>query len=611
MSKYAFIVYHREYEQFLERLREIGAVHIKETTPVGDLSGSQEIPAERKRLQIQLRALKKRRDDAATKDKNRKQTAMPAQSITKAEGATLLNDIEQLSEQLMKQQSLKQSLEKDIASLEVWGEFEYANIERLRHAGYEVMFFACPESAFETAWEERSQVIRINQVQSTVYFITIIPQNTSLELNAERIRLPAVGLNELRERLQTEETLTCELNRKLTDIATQDYLSLEQYDKLLLNEYELEQVHLHTGKEADDKLRLLEGWIPTSLEKEMEQTLATGGYYFRKLKVTAEDDIPIQFRNGAFSRLFEPISRLYMLPKYSELDMTPFLAPFFMVFFGLCLGDSGYGLLLLIAATFAKLFMSGKLSPSMKPVLSLVQVLGTSTFFCGLLTGTFFGANLYNWGIPALDMLKEKVLMDNNKMFMLALLLGVVQILFGMCLQVVNRMIQFGFVYGLSKTGWIILLLSMGVAWLFPDVMPMFGTVHLMVIGIAAVLILLLNSPGKNIFLNIGLGLWDAYNMTTGLLGDILSYVRLFALGLSGGILAGVFNSLATGMRPDNAVLGPIVMVLIFVIGHALNIFMNVLGAIVHPMRLTFVEFFKNSGYTGGGKAYQPFKWNY
>ena len=96
--------------------------------------------------------------------------------------------------------------------------------------------------------------------------------------------------------------------------------------------------------------------------------------------------------------------------------------------------------------------------------------------------------------------------------------------------------------------------------------------------------------------------------MATGLLGDVLSYVRLFALGLSGGILAGVFNSLAVGMSPDHVVFGPVVMVLIFVIGHAINIFMNVLGALVHPMRLTFVEFFKNSGYEGGGLEYKPFK---
>ena len=127
-------------------------------------------------------------------------------------------------------------------------------------------------------------------------------------------------------------------------------------------------------------------------------------------------------------------------------------------------------------------------------------------------------------------------------------------------------------------------------------------------LAIGGLMAYLYNSPDKNIFVNIGLGLWDSYNMATGLLGDILSYVRLFALGLSGGILASVFNSLAVGMSPDNVIAGLIVMVLIFVIGHAINIFMNVLGAMVHPMRLTFVEFFKNAGYEGGGKEYNPFK---
>ena len=172
----------------------------------------------------------------------------------------------------------------------------------------------------------------------------------------------------------------------------------------------------------------------------------------------------------------------------------------------------------------------------------------------------------------------------------------------------VCQTIQFGLKYALSTIGWIIVLVSTALAFLLGDTMPMGGTVHLVILGLAGVLIFLLNSPGKNIFLNIGLGLWDSYNMATGLLGDILSYVRLFALGLSGGILASVFNSLAAGMSPDNAIAGPIVMVLIFLIGHSINMFMNILGAMVHPMRLTFVEFFKNSGYEGGGKEYKPFK---
>ena len=199
-------------------------------------------------------------------------------------------------------------------------------------------------------------------------------------------------------------------------------------------------------------------------------------------------------------------------------------------------------------------------------------------------------------------------MLDNQQMFNLSLILGAIQIIFGMTLKAVNQAIQFGFKYAISTIGWLLVLVSTAVAFAAPSVMAMGDTLHLAILAVGGLMVYLFNSPGKNIFLNIGLGLWDTYNMATGLLGDILSYVRLFALGLSGGILAGVFNSLAVGMSPDNVIAGPIVMVLIFVIGHSINIFMNVLGAMVHPMRLTFVEFFKNSGYDGGGKEYKPFK---
>ena len=269
--------------------------------------------------------------------------------------------------------------------------------------------------------------------------------------------------------------------------------------------------------------------------------------------------------------------------------------------------SSGYGLFLFICATLYRV-LKKNISPSTKSILSLIQVLATSTFFCGLLTGTFFGANIYDLDWPWVKKMESALRLDNNQMFQLSLLCGVVQILFGMVLKAVNQTIQFGFKYALATIGWIILLVSTGLSAVLPEVLPMGGTIHLIILGVAAIGIFLFNSPGKNIFLNIGLGFWDSYNMITGLLGDILSYVRLFALGLSGGILAGVFNSLAKGMIPDNAMLGPIVIVLIFLIGHAINKFMNVLGAIGYSMRFTFVEFFKNAVYEGGGKEYKPFK---
>jgi len=260
-------------------------------------------------------------------------------------------------------------------------------------------------------------------------------------------------------------------------------------------------------------------------------------------------------------------------------------------------------------ATVVKIIKKTSLGKNLKDILTLAQVLGASAFFCGLLTGGFFGFNIYEINIPFVAMLKEKIFLDNNKMFVLSLVLGVVQIMFGLLLKIFNRKRQFGFKYALSTIGWFVLLLSIGIAVLLPTYFPLFGTAHTIVALTAGILIFFFNSPGKNPLFNFGLGLWDTYNMATGLLGDVLSYVRLFALGLSGGILASVFNSLAVGISPDNnVVIGAIVTVLIFVVGHGITIFMNTLGAIVHPMRLTFVEFYKNAEFTGGGKKYNPFK---
>jgi V/A-type H+-transporting ATPase subunit I len=278
-----------------------------------------------------------------------------------------------------------------------------------------------------------------------------------------------------------------------------------------------------------------------------------------------------------------------------------------MIFFGLSLGDIGYGTFLLVGTTLAMIFMK-KAGKSMRGMLRLGQILGASTMVCGLLTGGFFGFNIYETHIPFFQNMKDQVYFDNQQMFVLSLILGVIQILFGMCLKIFNRIRQFGIMHALSTIGWVVLLLSFIVTYLFPAVIPMGGTVHLAILAPAALLIFFFNAPGKNPLMNVGLGLWDTYNMVTGLLGDVLSYVRLFALGLSGGILASVFNSLALGLKPDNVVAGPLVFLIIFLFGHAMNIFMNVLGAVVHPMRLTFVEFYKNAEFTGGGKRYEPFK---
>ena len=578
MKKLTFLVYHKEYEAFLNGVRELGVVHVAEKQQgVADNAELQDSIRLSSRLQATLKMLHGLGEAKET---------TPASA---ARGLEVLDEVDVLQSEKTKLQQQLQNYQKEKAALEPWGDFEPESLNLLHDAGFAVNFYCCSEGSYDEAWEEIYNAMIINCVSSRIYFITVTKNEVEVDLDDE-----------------TEQALA-DNDQKLAVLAEKEQPSLQAALKEVNTEIEFSQVILNTEATAGEKLMLLQGWAPASKEKEIAAWLDEQHIYYEITNPTPEDNVPIQLSNKGFFAWFEPICKLYMLPKYSELDLTPFFAPFFMVFFGLCLGDSGYGLFLFLAATLYRMFAKN-ISATMKPILSLIQILAASTFFCGMLTGTFFGVSLYDINIPFLQYMKDHLFMDNNAMFQLSLILGVIQILFGMILKAVNQAIQFGFKYAVATIGWIVLLISCGVGFMLPEVMPLGGTVHLCILGVAAVMIFLFNSPGKNVFMNIGLGLWDSYNMATGLLGDVLSYVRLFALGLSGGILAGVFNSLAVGMSPDNVIVGPIVMVLIFVIGHAINMFMNVLGAMVHPMRLTFVEFFKNSGYEGGGKEYKPFK---
>lgn len=596
MKKYTFLVYYKDYDRFLEEVRSLGVVHIQEK-----MQGTPENAGLQESLRLSNRL-------AAAQKVLRQINVKPKEG--KGDAARGLEVLEEVEARLNEKTSLTQQLQgyaKETAAQEVWGDFNPADIRRLRDAGYRVTFYVCPESAFDEAWETEYNAVKIHTLNSKVYFITITPLGLPPALDVETVKLPAYSLSELSALSDKAKAGIEAIDKQLAAAAENDMPALQAAQERVGSEIEWSKVKLNTESAVDDKLMLLQGWAPAAKTQEISDFLRREDVYFEATDPQPGDDVPIELNNKGFFKLFEPIMRLYMLPKYNELDLTPFFAPFFMVFFGLSLGDSGYGLFMVLGVTIYRM-VAKHISPSMKPILTLVQILGTTTFFCGLLTGTFFGFNLYGNGIPFFEKMRDLIYLDNQWMFNLALILGAVQIIFGMILKAVNRHIQFGFVYSLSTIGWIVLLVSVAVAYFLPSVMRMGGTAHLVILGVAAILIFLFNSPGKNIFMNIGLGFWDTYNMATGLLGDILSYVRLFALGLSGGILAGVFNSLAVGMSPDNKILGPVIMVIIFLLGHSINMFMNTLGAMVHPMRLTFVEFFKNSGYEGGGKEYKPFK---
>ena len=600
MSKYAFMVYHREYDAFLTTLRELGVVHVKETNSVLDNAELQALLAERKQVSTAIRYCKN------LNSQTKEVTVAPARGLTKAEGLKLVGKLEEMQEKQAQLQAAKVSLEKDIAYMDIWGEFSYANIRRLKKAGFDVTFFSCPTSKYEPKWGEEYNAFLVNNFQSVTYFVTVIKTGTPIDIDAERPKMPDRGFAKLHLAMEQLLDNIKVLNNQLKEYAAEQYNTLVELEKNIQNEFNLSNTLVQTDREAGDKLMLLEGFVPTEEAPAMEVALEKEGYYFQELDIQDGDRVPIKLKNNKFNRLYEPITKMFSLPNYTEFDPTPLFAPFFMLFFGLCFGDGGYGLLVLLACSFFK----RKVNPDFKPYLTLFQYLGLAAIIVGTCTGSFFGIALAD--VPALSKVKDYFVSSDNLMTF-SIVIGLVQIIFGKTVAAFKMKAQKGVKYSIAPFAWVFVITALALAFGLPMLnLQLPETVKTVFIGIAViglVVAYLYNSPGKNIFLNFGTGLWNTYNMASGLLGDTLSYIRLFAIGLTGAILGGVFNQLAVDMTEGmNIVLRAVCMLLILLVGHAINIGLCTISSLVHPLRLIFVEYYKNAEFEGGGKEYRPFK---
>jgi V/A-type H+-transporting ATPase subunit I len=594
MIKYGFLVYHRDFDSFLGRLQDMGMVDIeKHTKALSEEERS--LMNEINRYSQTLKDLKIR---ASQLDQVPQGSPLDSDAVI-VEFDNLIKEKEQVDNSLRKAQ-------KDLNDVRPWGSFSIDLLNKINNSGLKIRFFVTNEKAFNESTLGDFTIEVINNEAGQIYFVWIQENSEStLPFDAVEVKAPTYSASGKEAEIASLKGHSHEIDNRLDEL-TYYIPQLEATKDELVNKLEINSVTLSADKQADEKVYVLQGWVPVPKNKEFVQFLEQESIIFVSEKAKREDNAPILLKNNKFARLFEPIGSLFTNPTYGELDLTPLFAPFFMMFFGFCLGDAGYGLVMLLGASLYKF----KAKKEFRPILSLVQWLSLSTVIFGIITGTFFGIELVKVTIPFVAKFKSMFL-DQNQLFALALIIGAIQIVFGMFVKAANQIRLWGWQYAISTFGWLLLIIGSaafyGLSQLEEFNVEFMGLAHKITLGIAAIGILFFNSPGKNPFVNFGLGLWDSYNMVTGLFGDILSYIRLFALGLSSAILGNVFNSLAFGMAPDIPVVGAIVTIIILVAGHSINLFMAALGSLVHPMRLTFVEFYKNAGFVGGGKTYQPF----
>ncbi len=370
-----------------------------------------------------------------------------------------------------------------------------------------------------------------------------------------------------------------------------------------------------------EKTVVMEGWMPADKEEELGKLFDAYDCAWEAEEPAEEEypNVPVKLVNNKFTNALNMVTNMYSLPAYGTVDPNPLMAPFFILFFGLMMADIGYGIIMIIAAVVAL--------KKMKPRegnLAFAQLLlygGISTTLCGVLTGGLFSdipKQVYdivnpngNWqGLWNLFSPET----DSTLVLYGSMVLGVLHLNTGLAVNFSQKLKRGEVASAVFEELSLWIMLVGGLVWgstmLFSGVSPVVGKVGLGILAVGTAMLLFGSGREEKGFGKITAAFGCIYNTATGWFGDILSYSRIMALMLAGGVVGKVFNTVAV-MPAKNAggfnVVTFIVFVLIFTIGHVLNFALNLLGCYVHDLRLQCLEFF-GKFYQDGGKAFKPLK---
>lgn len=598
MTKYSFVLLCGQTEEFLSKIQELGVIDItRSLKPIDEKS--EKLLADADEVKKALSVLKNCKGEP---DKS---------SVSGCSAKDVLDTDERIAELRGELASAK----KELVARKPWGEFSSEDLQKLEAKGLQIRFYSCPKKKFDASWGDIQPLQVISETESTVFFVTVAPAGEQYSFPIEPVAAPAGSVNEAEKTLAEIQFRLDGENRKLANLKS-CIGNLEKTYADRLGELDLYFAEAATEKAVDNYVTVLTGFAPVEDDDRLRKAFDELGVYYTAEAATKEDNPPIKLHNNWFARNFEVLTGMYGMPVYDEFDPTPVLGPFFMLFFAMCMGDAGYGIVLMLIA----LYMKQKMQDSgLGKMCRLIGFLGGMTFFVGLFLGTFFGMSILSasWAPSWLKALCIDGWFPDGKIagfpvqMVLAVAIGVLHICLAMIIKTVNFTKRFGFSKTISTWGWTTLIVG-GIVVISLGMMEVlsaevFKWVIIALAAVSGLAIFVFNTPGRNPLVNIGSGLWDTYNMVTGLLGDVLSYIRLYALGLAGGMLGNAFNIMGTMILDIPVpVVNWVFCIVILIFGHVLNLAMSCLGAFVHPLRLTFVEYFKNSGYEGTGAKYNP-----
>ena len=582
MTKYDFILMSGDADAFLEKLQTVGVVDItRSLKPIDEKSEKLS-----NRADIYRKSLAQLKEVVKADDPGQKPTDFAAEVLeTVKEKDDLLARLPQLR--------------KDADELSVWGRFDAQSLDRLKENGLKLHFYKA--KAIEPAWKEQYALSEIATADGYTYFV-VVSEGDDYDFPLKDLPAPDGDYAALENKIAELEAQVKEKDQRLAQLKWHEPVLQAELDKTV-SKLDLHLARISGEKAAEDYITVFEGFAPVESEPALHDMLEKENVLYLTDKAKVDDNPPIKLKNNKFVSMFELLTDMYGRPKYNEFDPTVFISIFFMLFFAFCMGDAGYGLVLILASLGLKKVL-GKIAP-------LGIILGIATTVVGFLFHTFFSMDIAEWSIfaPIKGIFLPSQIAGYDGTMVLALLVGIVHLCLAMIVKTYQSTKVKGFANSLGTWGWTLLIVGGvivgGLALM--GVMDKAVTKWVIIIlgGLSALGIFFLNDLHRNPLLNFGSGLWDTYNTATGLLGDVLSYLRLYALGLAGAKLGEAFNAIGVQALGDGG-FGWVAFILIVIVGHTLNVAMCVLGAFVHPLRLNFLEFFKNSGYEGTGRKYKP-----
>ena len=602
-KKLSLLVHHRDRETTSNILQDLGVIHLEIDTSFRNDS-IDEIELRKDRLKKALDIIRKHTDNEPIESDSKLDPDLPVDVIA--------DQILTLKYKKEADAQERELLRKNKLRLLPWGNFQQNKLARLTQSDIKVAFYAVQPKVFKQYDFSPLTYFVINESPDQIYFV-VLSKGQELSLPFERVQLPAMSLADI----SFKEKILNKSKVEFTE-AVYSYLPyLPMLHEALINLENQEMLHLANAsyeEHGNGTIAHLTGWFPAYLEDRLSNSLEQKKHVYTISEPNLEDKVPVLLKNPKYPKLFESITNIFQLPGSYEMDLTPFIAVFYPILFAYCLGDAGYGLILFSIAS-AGWFTFWKSSRNMA---TLGMILGFFTTLMGVVkSGSVFGLPIASdQSNPIFQFLTPYVIIPDDRgvvfnAFNVALMIGVVQVIVGILVSIINRIRFKSLLAGIPQIGKLLIVVSLiwmfladmqGVAFLEP-----FSEARHFTLILGMLLVLFFHDMKVPVLSRAASGILPVFFIVTGILGDVLSYVRLFALGVASSVLGLVVNQIGTQIMANNW-WGIFIGIIFLLFGHSLNFALASLGAFVHPLRLTFVEFYNNAQFEGGGIPYKPFR---